>query len=98
YQFWFLGVALLVVAATAAWRLYDHYYTQAAEAAGAQYQAALQQARDGKSAEARAALDAMAKTAPPGHRSLARLRAADELSSSDAGAAIKAYDGLAEDP
>jgi hypothetical protein len=98
YQFWLIGVALLVIAATAAWRINDYYKTQAAENASARYEAALQLAHDGKSAEAEAAFEAIAKDAPAGYRTLARLRAIDELSTRDPAAAIKAYEALAADP
>ncbi|WP_020175799.1 tetratricopeptide repeat protein [Methyloferula stellata] len=98
YQFWLVGAALLIVAATAGWRIYDYYKTQAAEKASARYEAALQLAHDGKSAEAEAAFEAIAKDAPAGYRALARLRAIDELSTHDQAAAIKAYETLASDP
>jgi hypothetical protein len=98
YQFWLIGAALLVVAATAGWRIYDYYKTQAAEKASGRYEAALQLAHDGKSAEAEAAFEAIAKDAPAGYRTLARLRAIDGLATHDQAAAIKAYEALASDP
>lgn len=98
YRSVFIGLAVLVVAGTGAWRIYSNYRDQAAEAAGAKFEAAAQLARDGKSAEAAAAFDALTKTAPSGYATLARLRAAGELSVSDPQAAIKAYDGMADDP
>jgi hypothetical protein len=98
YQFWLIGAAVLVIAATAAWRITDYYKTQAAENASARYEAALQLAHDGKSAEAEAAFEAIAKDAPAGYRALARLRAIDALSTHDPAAAIKAYETLASDP
>jgi hypothetical protein len=98
YQFWLIGVALIIVAVTAAWRIYDYYRAQGAEAASARYEAALQLAHDGKSTEAEAAFEAIAKDAPAGYRALARLRAVDELATHDKAAAIKAYETLAADP
>ncbi len=98
YQFWLLAVALLVIAVTAGWRIYDYYKTQAAEQASARFEAALQLAHDGKSAEAEAAFEAIAKDAPAGYRALAQLRAIDELSTRDPAAAIKAYEALASEP
>jgi len=97
YQYWFIALALLIVAGTAGWRAYQHYRNEAAEAAGAQYEAALQLSQDGKSAEAEAAFDALARTAPKGYASLARLRAADEIATREPDRAIKAYDALAAD-
>lgn len=97
YQFWFIALAVLIVAGTAGWRFYEHVRNEAAEAAGAQYEAALQLSSDGKAAEAEAAFDALAKTAPKGYAAVARLRAVDEIASRDPAAAIKAYDALAAD-
>jgi len=97
YQYWFIALFVLIVAGTGAWRFYVHVRTEAAEAAGAKYEAALQLSSEGKSAEAEAAFDEIAKTAPKGYASLARLRAADEIATRDPEAAIKAYDALASD-
>ena len=99
YRYVFIGLAVLVVAGTGAWRAYEHYRDEAAETAGTKFEAAAQLARDGKSAEAAAAFDALSKTAPKGYATLARLRAAAEiLAASDPQAAIKAYDAMADDP
>jgi hypothetical protein len=95
---WLIGIALVIIGATGAWRFYDYSRTQAAEKASARYEDALQLAHDGKSAEAEAAFDAIAKDAPAGYRMLARLRAIDELVARDPAAAIKAYETLASDP
>jgi hypothetical protein len=98
YQIWFIALAVLIVAGTAGWRVYQHVRNQTAEAAGAQYEAAILLSSDGKSAEAEAAFNALAKTAPKGYANLARLRAVDEIVGRDPVAAIKAFDGLAADP
>jgi len=98
YQFWLIGAAVAVIAATAGWRIYDYYQTQAAEKAGARYEAALLLAHDGKSAEAEAAFDAIAKDTHAGYQALAKLRAIDELSAHDPAAAAKSYEVLASDP
>jgi hypothetical protein len=97
YQYWFIALAVLIVAGTAAWRVYDHMRNEAAEEAGAAYEAALQLSLDGKPAEAEAAFEALARTAPKGYANLARLRAADEIAVRDPALAIKAYDALAAD-
>jgi hypothetical protein len=98
YRYLLIGLAVLVVAGTGGWRLYGHYREEAALAASAKYEAAAQLSRDGKSAEAAAAYDALSKTAPKGYAILARLRAADESAASDPQAAIRAYEALVADP
>ncbi|MBV8848325.1 MAG: tetratricopeptide repeat protein [Methylobacteriaceae bacterium] len=97
YQNLFIGLAVLVIAATAGWRIYDHFRTKQAEEAGAKYEAALTLARDGKAAEAEGALEQITKTGPKGYATLARLREAAEYSGSDSAAAVKAYDAIAAD-
>ena len=98
YRYLLIALAVLVVAGTGGWRLYGHYRDEAAQAASANYEAAAQLSRDGKSAEAAAAFDALSNTAPKGYAILARLRAADERAASDPQAAIAAYEALAADP
>jgi hypothetical protein len=97
YQNVFIAVAVLIVAATAGWRLYDHYRTTQAAEAGAKYEAALALAREGKAAEAEGAFERIARTGPKGYAVLARLRAAAELGGTDPAAAVKAYDTIAAD-
>ncbi|MGQ0443756.1 MAG: tetratricopeptide repeat protein [Beijerinckiaceae bacterium] len=97
YRFFLIALAILVVAGTGGLRLYGHYRDEAAQAASAKYEAAAQLSRDGKSAEAAAAYDALSKTAPKGYAILARLRAADERAAGDPRAAIEAYEALAAD-
>ena len=97
YQNLFIGLAVIVVALTAGWRLYDHYRTKQAEEAGAKYEAALALARDGKAAEAEGAFEQIARSGPKGYAVLARLREAAEYGSGDPAAAVKAYDALAAD-
>ena len=98
YRYVFIGLAVLIIAGTGAWRAYEHYRDQAAEAASTKFEAAAQLALDGKTTEAAAAFEALSKTAPKGYAILARLRAAGEIAASDPQAAIKAYDALADDP
>jgi hypothetical protein len=98
YQFLFLGLAFLIIAGTGGYRLWQNQKTEAEQSAGAKYEAAQQLSREGKSAEAQAAFEALAKDGPAGYRILALLRAADELSTRDPAAAIKAYDTLAGNP
>jgi hypothetical protein len=98
YRYLLMALAALVVVGTGAWRLYGHYRDEAAQAASAKYEAAVQLSRAGKAAEAAAAFDALSRTAPKGYAILARLRAADERAASDPRAAIEAYEALAADP
>ncbi|WP_180982565.1 tetratricopeptide repeat protein [Methylocella silvestris] len=98
YQVWFIGAAVLLVAATAGWRIYQHFHLQAAEAAGARYEAALRLSQDGKSAEAEAGFKEIAASGPKGYATLARLRGVDEIAGRDPAAAIAAYDALGADP
>src|SRR5207302_6933390 len=97
YRYLLIALAVFVVAGTGAWRIYGHYRDEAARVASAKYEAAAQLSRDGKSAEAAAAFDALSKTGPKGYAILARLRAADERAASDPQAAIEAYEALAAD-
>ena len=68
-----------------------------AEAAGERYQAALQLADEGKSAEAEAAFEALARTGPKGYATLSRLRAADAIAARDPAAGAAAFEALAGD-
>jgi hypothetical protein len=98
YQNWIIGAALIIIAATAAWRVYEYFRLKADQVAGSRYDAALQLQTDGKSAEAAAALESLSKNGPRGYAMLAQLSAADTLAMKDPAAAIKAYDALAADP
>ncbi|SFK09060.1 tetratricopeptide repeat protein [Methylocapsa palsarum] len=97
YQYWVLALALLVVVGTVGFQTYVHFRDEAAQAAGAEYEAAVQLSRDGKTTEAEAALAALGQSAAKGYAALARLRAADEIAKRDPAAAIEAYDKLAAD-
>ena len=77
YQTPIFVIAFLIVAATGAWSYYQDKRQKAAEAANAQYMAAVALAEDGKNAEAAAAFDAIAKDGPKGYAGLARIRAAE---------------------
>jgi len=98
YMFWFIGLFVVIVVATGIWRAIVNYRLEAAQKAGADYENALDLARQGKSAEAQAAFEAISKNAPAGYRTLARLEMIDELSKTDKPAAVKAYEALASDP
>lgn len=98
YQNWVIGAALIIIAATGAWRVYEYFRLKAGEAAGGRYDTALQLQQGGKSTEAAAAFESLGKNGPRGYAMLARLAAADALAGKDPAAAIKAYDALAADP
>ena len=68
-----------------------------AEAAGARYEAALQLARENKSAEADAAFQDIMRQGPAGYALLARFRAAAEAADADKAKAVSIYDALAAD-
>jgi hypothetical protein len=94
YQYLFLALAVLIVAATIFWRVWEGHRTGLAEAASIRYEQALQLAHDGKTEEAEKAFEALAKDASAGYSALARLRFADTLASQDKEAALKIYEDL----
>jgi hypothetical protein len=91
------AVAVLIVLATAGYRFYEYRRLQASEAAGAAFQQALDLDRDGKAAEARAALAKVAGDAPGGYEVLARFAGAALTAKSDPKAGAAAYSALAAD-
>jgi len=97
YQNWVIGAALLVVLGTAGWRANEYFRMKADETAGAKFEAALQLLRDGKTADAAAAFEAIGHDAPKGYAALSRLVAADATAARDPQAGIKAYDALIAD-
>jgi hypothetical protein len=97
YSIYIIAAALLIIAAVAGWRGYEYLEAQKAADAGAAFDAALDLAEQNKHAEAQAAFDKLATTAPAGYRMLARLRAAGEVAASDPQAGAKLYDELAAD-
>lgn len=97
YGIYIIALAALIVVGVAGWRGYEWWKLQQDQAAGARFEAALQLAAQGKTAEAEAAFAEIAKDAPSGYRTLARFRAATELAATDPKAAIAAYDALSTD-
>lgn len=98
YQNWVIAAAIIVIAATAGWRFYEHLRLKSAEAAGDRYEAALQLLDNGKSGQAATAFQSLAADGPRGYATLSRLAAADALAPKDPAAAIAAYDDIAADP
>ena len=97
YSVFVYGLAFLIILGTAVWRGYDYWQTKQAEAAGAQYETALQLFKTGKADEGQAALVKLQSTGPSGYVVLAKFQIAAKLGAKDAAAGAKAYDALAED-
>jgi hypothetical protein len=97
YSIYIVAVALLVIAAVGGWRGYQYLEAKKAAEAGVAFDHAVELSDQDKHAEAEAAFNSLAATAPSGYRMLARLRAAAELASHDPQAAVKLYDDLSAD-
>jgi hypothetical protein len=97
YSLHIIAAAVLIVAAVGGWRGYQYLEAQKAAEAGAAFDAAIELVDQNKNAEAEAAFDKIAATAPSGYRMLARLRAAGEVATRDPKAGAKMYDDLAAD-
>ncbi len=78
YSIYIIAGALLIIAAVGGWRGYQYLEAKKAAEAGAAFDAAIDLSDQNKHAEAEAAFDELAATAPSGYRMLARLRAAAE--------------------
>lgn len=97
YGAYLIGLAVLIVLVVAGWRGYEWWKLQQEQAAGARFEAAMQLAAQGKTAEAEAAFADLEKDAPAGYRLLARFRSAIELSKTDPKAAVAEFEALAGD-
>jgi hypothetical protein len=97
YSIYIVAGALMIIAAVGGWRGYQYLEAQKAAEAGAAFDAAIELADQNKHAEAEAAFDKLATTAPSGYRMLARLRAAAEVAARDPKAGAKLYDEIAAD-
>ncbi|MDE2062070.1 MAG: tetratricopeptide repeat protein [Bradyrhizobium sp.] len=97
YSLYIIAAAILIVAAVGAWRGYQYLESQKAAEAGKAFDAAVQLSEQNKHAEAEAAFDKLAATAPAGYRMLARLRAAAEVAARDPKGGAKLYDEIAAD-
>jgi hypothetical protein len=97
YWIYIIAGALLVVAAVGGWRGYQYVEAQRAAEAGAAFDRAVDLSEQNKHAEAEAAFNTLAASAPSGYRMLARLRAAAEIASRDPQAAAKLYDDISAD-
>jgi hypothetical protein len=92
-----VGLVVLILGTVGAFRAYDYYTTQKAQAVGGQYLDALTLSRDGKTAEANAALNKVVQDGTPGYRLLARFRLAADTGRTDPAAGAKLFDDLAND-
>jgi hypothetical protein len=97
YSVFIVAGALLIIAAVAGWRGYEYMQAKKAAEAGQAFDKAVELSEQNKHAEAEAAFNSLAATAPYGYRMLARLRAAGEVASRDPQAAAKLYDDIAAD-
>jgi hypothetical protein len=97
YSIYIVAGALLIIAAVGGWRGYQYLEAQKAAEAGRAFDAALDLAEQNKHAEAEAAFNNLAATAPSGYRTLARLRAAAEVATRDPQAGAKMYDDVSAD-
>jgi hypothetical protein len=96
YSIVLIAAAVLIVAGIGGWRGYEWYIAKKSAEAGAQFEAAITLAEQGKQAEAEAAFAKVAADAPQGYRTLARFRAAAAAQVKPADA-VKAYDAIAAD-
>nr|WP_249209765.1 tetratricopeptide repeat protein [Bradyrhizobium manausense] len=97
YSLYFIALMVLIVAAVGGWRGYQYLEAKKAAEAGATFEKAVELSEQGKHAEAETAFADLAAKAPSGYRTLARLRAAAEVSARDPKAAAKMYDDIAAD-
>jgi hypothetical protein len=95
YGYLMIAVAVLIVAAVAAWRGYDYWQTKKAADFGTQFTSAAILAEEGKHDEAEKAFARIAAQGTAGYRVLARMREATEVAQRDPKAAVAIYDELA---
>ena len=97
YSIYIIAGAFLIVAAVGGWRGYQYLEAKKAAEAGAAFDTAVELSDQNKHAEAEAAFEKLAASAPGGYRMLARLRVAAEVANRDPKAAAKMYDEIAAD-
>jgi hypothetical protein len=90
-----VALCVLLVAGVAGWRYFDWQKQQAAAAAGARFDAALQQLASPNAAEGEAAMARIAGESDGIYRRLAELRVAGEMAKRDPAAALQSLDKLA---
>jgi hypothetical protein len=97
YSIVVFGLAAAIVVGTAIFVFLRHEHQSRADAAGAAFEAAQALSAAKKPEEAAAAFEDLAKTAPHGYQTLARLRDAEERAGFDRIAAVKELDALGAD-
>ena len=97
YGHYAVALAVLLVAAVAAWRGYGWWEAKKAAAAGAAFESAIALSDAGKHAEAEAAFAKIAADGSSGYRPLARIREAGELAQTDPKAAVGVYEKISND-
>ena len=97
YSIYIIAAALLIIAAVGGWRAYQYLEAKKAAEAGAAFDAAVELSEQNKHAEAEAAFNKLATSAPSGYRMLAKLRAAAEVAARDPQAGARMYDDIAAD-
>lgn len=93
----FIGLAVLVVLGVGGWRYWQHDQGVRAQAASERFEVANRLAREGKTAEADKAFEAIEAEAPAGYALLARFRSATETAKRDPKVGAAEYDALAND-
>lgn len=97
YGSWVIALVVVILAATGGWQAWNAYSQAKAREAGAKYEDAVAMARDGKSEDARKALEALLADAPGGYHTLTRFRLASEQTKQDPPAGLAAWKALAAD-
>ena len=97
YGHYAVALAVLLVAAVAAWRGYSWWEAKKAAEAGGAFESAIALSDAGKHAEAEAAFAKIAADGSSGYRPLARIREATELAQTDPKAAVAAYEKISND-
>lgn len=92
-----IALAVLIVVATAGWRLWEYWQERQAQATGDRFVAALALADEGNHAAAEEALNAIAGDGSGSYPLLARFRAASEKASAgDSEGAVAEFDAVAQ--
>jgi hypothetical protein len=93
-----IGIAVLVVVGTAAWRGYEYWENHGSSQSGDRFIAALDLASQGKNDEALAALSAIENDGSGAYPVLAKMRAGSvEAAKGDTGAAISTFTAIGSD-
>ena len=92
-----VALAVLIIVGIGGWRGYQYWQDKQAAKAGAAFESAMALVDSGKHQEAADAFAQVAKDAPRGYATLARLRQAAEIAPQDVKAAIAAFDAIAAD-